>query len=554
LGYGNTNNLGDGGSEMGTNLAAIDLGTNKTAVAVSAGGSHTCALLNDGTVKCWGEGGSGQLGKGNTNDLGDGGSEMGANLAVISLVPSSAPWSVIATASGASAIVSWAAPVDRGQSPITSYTVTSAPGNKVCASSTTTCTVASLDDGRAYSFTVVASNSAGNSPVSAVSNVVAFGSVPAYPTNVSAAAGTGQATISWTAPSNGGSAITSYTVTSSPGSKTCTTTTATSCTITGLTNATSYTFTVKATNSIGTSLPSAASTAITIGWSACHTSQPDGYWLLEQDGQVYAFGSASSFAAPTIPAGRTVIDIEATGSGCGYWVMDSSGQFHRAGDAGQIPSVDLRFLAGSYDFALAPDGPEKVVSTIPTQTGLGAYVFTSAGRVLRTGDATAIKDSAGREDLTWITRLNRPIVDARLTTSKGGYWLLAEDGGVFSFGDAVFAGSVPEKPLNEWVNEEIISMAPDKDGNGYVVVAKSGKAWWFNHAVRQQLADVLHAAFGTRTLNAPIAAVMARNCGGYIMVANDGGVFATPFSDCSFQGSLGANPPNTDIIALTPIG
>ena len=125
---------------------------------------------------------------------------------------------------------------------------------------------------------------------------------------------------------------------------------------------------------------------------------------------------------------------------------------------------------------------------------------------------------------------------------------------MFSFGDAVFAGSVPQNPMSDWINEQIISMAPDKDGTGYVVVAKSGKAWWFSHAARQQLADVLEAAFGTRTLNAPIAAVMARNCGGYIMVANDGGVFATPFSDCSFQGSLGSNPPNTDIIALAPIG
>ena len=85
LGKGNTNDLGDGGSEMGTNLTAIDLGTNKTAIAIAAGSNHTCALLNDGTVKCWGEGGSGQLGQGNTNDLGDGGSEMGANLSAIDL-------------------------------------------------------------------------------------------------------------------------------------------------------------------------------------------------------------------------------------------------------------------------------------------------------------------------------------------------------------------------------------------------------------------------------------------------------------------------------------
>jgi len=65
---------------------------------------------------------------------------------------------------------------------------------------------------------------------------------------------------------------------------------------------------------------------------------------------------------------------------------------------------------------------------------------------------------------------------------------------------------------------------------------------------------VLESAFGTRNLNKPIAAAMARQCGGYLLVATDGGVFATPMSDCAFNGSLGSSPPDTDIIALTPIG
>ena len=479
---------------------------------------------------------------------------MGASLASVSLAPPGQPWAVYAAATATSAVVTWVAPSNRGQSPITLYTVTSSPGAKVCYSATLTCTVANLDSGRAYTFTVTATNSAGISLTSVPSAIVSFGSAPSYPLNVVATAGNSQATVSWTAPSNGGSAITSYTATSSPGAKTCTTAT-TSCTISSLTTGTSYTFTVKATNALGTSSASGASAQITItGWGSCHTAQPEGYWLLEQDGEVYPFGSAPSLTTPTIPNGRDVVDIETTASSCGYWVMDSTGQFHRAGDAGVIPSIDLRFLAGNYDFALAPDAPEEVVSTIPTQTGQGAYVFTSAGRVLRTGDAVVITDGQGRQDLSWISQLNKPIVDARLTQSGSGYWMLAQDGGIFSFGDATFSGSVPQYATSDWINEEIVSMAPDKDGVGYVIVAKSGKAWWFAHTARQQLADVLYQAFGTRTLNAPIAAVMSRSCGGYIMVASDGGVFATPFSDCGFQGSLGSNPPNTPIIALTPLG
>ena len=88
--------------------------------------------------------------------------------------------------------------------------------------------------------------------------------VPGAPTGVTATPGNTTALVSWTAPgNNGGSAITAYTVTADPGGAGCGTTGALSCTVTGLANGTPYTFTVSATNALGTGPASAPSAAVT---------------------------------------------------------------------------------------------------------------------------------------------------------------------------------------------------------------------------------------------------------------------------------------------------
>src|SRR3954454_15088380 len=92
---------------------------------------------------------------------------------------------------------------------------------------------------------------------------------PATPGAPAASAGDGQATVSWTAPDDGGSAITRYTVTPYDGSTTLTPTVVsgtpapTSATVKSVTNGKAYTFTVKATNAIGSSGESAPSSAVT---------------------------------------------------------------------------------------------------------------------------------------------------------------------------------------------------------------------------------------------------------------------------------------------------
>jgi alpha-tubulin suppressor-like RCC1 family protein len=85
LGVGNTSNRGDQSNEMGSNLQDIDFGSGRTATDFALGGYHACAILDNGDVKCWGDGGYGQLGTGGTSSVGDGPDEMGDNLVPVDL-------------------------------------------------------------------------------------------------------------------------------------------------------------------------------------------------------------------------------------------------------------------------------------------------------------------------------------------------------------------------------------------------------------------------------------------------------------------------------------
>ncbi|KAJ1470104.1 regulator of chromosome condensation 1/beta-lactamase-inhibitor protein II, partial [Baffinella frigidus] len=88
LGLGDMQNRGAGTNDMGANLPNVDLGSGWTIVEIAAGGYHTCARLENGAeraLKCWGRNDRGQLGLGDTNNRGDEDGEMGDSLPAVQL-------------------------------------------------------------------------------------------------------------------------------------------------------------------------------------------------------------------------------------------------------------------------------------------------------------------------------------------------------------------------------------------------------------------------------------------------------------------------------------
>jgi alpha-tubulin suppressor-like RCC1 family protein len=248
-------------------------------VAIAAGRHHSVAVLGDGAALAWGGNTHGQLGDGTTENrsapvevpASSGVTAIaagGAHSLALRLGPPirpGAPNRVRATPGDASVEVSWTTPPDGG-SPISGYTVT-VPGGapKTVDGDVTSTEITGLTNGESYIFTVHATNEAGDGLSSSSDPVIPVpATAPGAPDWARAGAGDGSAFVWWRTPDNNGAPITAYIVTVLPDERGVEVPgTATSTTISGLTNGTSYRFTVAAVNRIGVGPPSPLSNPIT---------------------------------------------------------------------------------------------------------------------------------------------------------------------------------------------------------------------------------------------------------------------------------------------------
>jgi hypothetical protein len=206
-------------------------------------------------------------------------------------------------------------------------------------------------------------------------------------------------------------------------------------------------------------------------------------------------------------------------------------------------NMPLTGLSATVSFtpavATAPSGGgglnKPIVQMAPTPSGLGYWLVASDGGIFSYGDASFYGSTGGMA-------LNKPIVGMAATPDGRGYWLVASDGGIFSYGDAPFYGSTGAMVLNQ----PIVGMASTPDGHGYWLEASDGGMFSYGDAQ-------FFGSTGGSVLNKPIVGMAPTSDGlGYWLVASDGGIFS--YGDAAFHGSTGSLVLNKPIVgvATTP--
>jgi hypothetical protein len=255
-----------------------------------------------------------------------------------------------------------------------------------------------------------------------------------------------------------------------------------------------------------------------------------GYWLVGSDGGIFSFGTAAFFGSTgNIHLQRPVVGITPTSTRNGYWLVASDGGIFSFGDSsfyGSIPGLGLHPAGSGLPNSLnAP-----IVGMVPILTGRGYFMVASDGGVFSFGDARFEGSCPG------IGGCSGSAVTVIPDHSGNGYWVVTADGGVYAFGDAPFYGSGPP------VAVPVVDAVATPNGNGYWLLYANGAVAAFGAAT------ALGGPIGYVNSFNPAAAIFRTADGfGYWVAAARGDVFG--YGSAPYLGGMAAAGLNGQIIA-----
>jgi hypothetical protein len=203
-----------------------------------------------------------------------------------------------------------------------------------------------------------------------------------------------------------------------------------------------------------------------------------------------------------------------------YSLVLNSGPLSPPTGADYALPIQTLTVPGSYK---ATPGYPLAVDQTPGTAG-GLIEAGADGGVFTFGDAQYRGSAAG-------LHLHAPVVGIATSPIGGGYWLVASDGGIFSYGyGARFFGSTGGMRLNK----PVVGVAAALNGGGYWLVASDGGIFTFGPTAH------FYGSTGAIRLNKPVVGMASTPDGhGYWLVASDGGVFT--FGDARFYGSASSD-------------
>lgn len=237
------------------------------------------------------------------------------------------------------------------------------------------------------------------------------------------------------------------------------------------------------------------------------TTDGQGYWLVQADGAVFAFGDAQSYGSLQSQNGEHVTQIVAiarTYDNGGYWLAGANGHVYAFGDAHNYGSLPTRFASRAPISGMAPtpdhqgywllgaDGHVYGFGDAPSDGAPGNYLAPYDAIGTRNGGGYVVTAADDQAVYTYPggilaaggpgTALSATLVGTAVTPSGNGTWQAGADGSVVTTGDAdeAFFGSVTGE--NVALTAPVTAIAATPDGRGYWLLGATGTVFNFGDA------------------------------------------------------------------------